>query len=365
MKVAYLLGSLSRGGTETLLLDLFVNAKKTTFEIMGIHRKNGELRDAFYKTELDFYQLEPKFPFDPIYLYRLRKLLKKNRVYIVHAQQSIDAVYVAIALIGTGIKVVQTFHGYDMKCGAYPLFIMKLSMRCVARNLFVSYTQKSYYQKKYSLKENQCGVVYNGVSFDKLDNFEKKSIREELNIDKNTLLLGSVGNFLDVRDQYTICLFLKLLKEKDICFKFLFVGKASDSAKYQKCVDFCCQNGLETEVLFLGSRIDVPNILNQIDAFVYASDHDTFGIAVIEAIASSLPTFVNDWDAMREITEDGRFATLYKTKDVNDLLNKMDDFICHIGAYKENAKVASLEIRKKYSIESHINQLFAVYNLIK
>ena len=36
MKVSCLLGSLSRGGTETLLLDVFRNADKADFEFIGV-----------------------------------------------------------------------------------------------------------------------------------------------------------------------------------------------------------------------------------------------------------------------------------------------------------------------------------------
>jgi len=36
MKVAYLLGSLNRGGTETLVLDVFKKASQAPFQVMGI-----------------------------------------------------------------------------------------------------------------------------------------------------------------------------------------------------------------------------------------------------------------------------------------------------------------------------------------
>jgi len=48
MKVAYLLGSLNRGGTETLLLDVFSNADKASYEMIGIYRKDGAYRNDFY-----------------------------------------------------------------------------------------------------------------------------------------------------------------------------------------------------------------------------------------------------------------------------------------------------------------------------
>lgn len=44
MKVAYLLGSLSRGGTETLLLDVFRNADKADFEFIGVQGRMVRIR---------------------------------------------------------------------------------------------------------------------------------------------------------------------------------------------------------------------------------------------------------------------------------------------------------------------------------
>jgi hypothetical protein len=43
MKIAYLLGSLNRGGMETLMLDVFKNADKADFDFIGkltVHLKN-------------------------------------------------------------------------------------------------------------------------------------------------------------------------------------------------------------------------------------------------------------------------------------------------------------------------------------
>lgn len=52
MKVAYLFGSLNRGGTETLLLDICQNLKKTDFDAIGIYRKGELWRMIFCNPEL-------------------------------------------------------------------------------------------------------------------------------------------------------------------------------------------------------------------------------------------------------------------------------------------------------------------------
>ena len=41
MTIAYLLGSLNRGGTETLLLDVMKSAHVAPYQMLLVHLKNG------------------------------------------------------------------------------------------------------------------------------------------------------------------------------------------------------------------------------------------------------------------------------------------------------------------------------------
>lgn len=363
MKIAYMLGSLNRGGTENLLLDYFRNSAQAGFPFIGIYRKEGQLSALFHSESAPVFKLFPKFKLDITYLLQLRKLIKKQHITIVHAQQPLDALYARLACLRMKVKTVLTLHGYDVDLNKRDKSLLRWAMQMADVILFVSNTQKTYYQQKYSLATNKTKTLYNGISFEKLDTSEQTDIRQELQLSTNILLLGSVGNFVAVRDQMTLCRFLKRFHEANVDFRFLFVGAKSKSEPelYNACVQFCHDNGLSSHVLFLGSRNDVPAILHHLDAFLYASDHDTFGIAVIEAMASSVPVFVNDWDVMREITDDGRYACVYKTKQEDDLLRQFNDFLSNPEFYKQKAKQATAWVRQQYSIQSHLKQLKAIY----
>jgi glycosyltransferase involved in cell wall biosynthesis len=376
MKVAFLLGSLNRGGTETLLLDLFRNSKSQGLDAIGIYRKSGVLENNFRESGLPLYKLSTKK--NPIYyILLLRKLLLENDVTIAHAQQPIDALYAWLACIGTPLKVLLTLHGYDFSENIYGNQIIRFIVRRTNTNIYVSDTQREHYQEKYHLKPDKQKVVYNGISFDKLDGFntlittkshipsnDAPTLRDELQLSPSTLLLGAVGNFNGVRDQMITCRFLKLLQVQKVDFHFVFVGKriGNTARLYDDCLDFCITNGLSDSASFLGVRNDVPMILNELDAFVYATNHDTFGIAVVEAMAVGIPVFVNDWGVMSEITGNGKYATIYKTKDENDLLQHFMLFLQNKPVYQEKARHASLFVRERYSIEKHIEALKEVYN---
>ena len=382
MRIAYLLGSLNRGGTETLLLDVFKNAGKNNLNAIGLYRKSGVLENDFKESGLQIYKVHALNFIG--YILQLRKQLLESNINIAHAQQPVDALYAWLACSGTEIKVILTIHGYDYNENKLGRWIFQFIIKYTDANIFVSDTQLKYYQQKYHLNPDKQRVVFNGISFDKLDVFDSgrvidssasdsnssqrlndaKSLRDELQLSPITLLLGTVGNFNEVRDQMVTCRFLKLLYEQKVDFHFVFVGKRTDKVPqlYDDCVRFCEQNNLSDRVSFLGSRNDVPSILNQLDAFLYSSDHDTFGIAVVEAMAVGIPVFVNDWDVMKEITGNGKYATLYKTRDEYDLLREFMLFLQNKAVYQEKADEAALFVRKQYSIEKHIDELKKVYN---
>lgn len=364
MKVAYLLGSLNRGGTETLLLDICQNLKKTDFDATGIYRKGGVLEKDFLQSGIPFSILTPGKNILK-YLWNLRKMILKNQVEVIHAQQPLDALYARIACMGMKVKLVLTFHGFDFNSSsAFTRYII----RRTDRNIFVSHYQKEYYIRKYRLNPEKQTVVYNGINFSKFENFYNQNInhnlRKELKINDSTLLMGMVGNFNDGRDQMTVCCFLKLLNEQAVDFHFVFVGKRVENSaqRYDSCVSFCQNNNLSQRVTFAGVRSDVPSILTQLDAFIYSTEHDTFGIAVVEAIASGIPVFVNDWEVLNEITEEGNLAVIYKTKDENDLLEKFMLFLQQRDEYVRKAKENAEIVREKYSIQKHIENLKSVYS---
>jgi len=365
MKVAYLLGSLNRGGTETLLLDVFMQSVNSPYQIIGIYRKDGELSDGFHSSKVSLFKIEPgQIWLFWLYIWRLRTLLKRENPDIVHTQQSLDTIYARLACLGLTIKVVQTFHAYDIGRGSIYRLLIRVSMIMSDLNVFVSETQRKYYELVYKWKPSMLRtVVYNGVDFEKFDCNGDNSIRNELNMGKKRLLLGMVGNFVNGRDQMTVCHFLDFLNSKHIDFIFLCIGKKDrrNPRIFNDCNQFCEQNNLGDKVKFWGSRPDVPAILPQLDAFIYSTDHDSFGLAVIEAIASGIPVFVNDWDVMKEITEDGKRTIMYRTKDENDLLNKFTSWHTQKDNYQASASDNALWARKTYSIQNHIERLYEVY----
>jgi len=360
MKIAYLLGSLNPGGAEKLALTVLDNAKKHDLNFLCIYRHHGKLDNDFFNTGVKMIHLAPRGKYDLFSIIRLKRLLKKECVDIIHVHQVGDAMLAIIATIFSKIKVVYTLHGISYNRGGL-LNGVRFGLKYSSKNIFVSEYQKQFYISDYGLNKSivsKSCVVYNGIDFDCINenHYRNKNVG-------NKIIIGSVGSFVAGRNQLFICRFLDELNKKGVDFEFSFIGGKSiaEPSLFENCVDYCNNNGLADKVHFLGVRNDVPELLQKMDAFIYASVDDTFGIAVVEAISSGIPVFVNDWDVMIEITDNGKLATIYKTEDVDDLMFHFNDFVNNRKKYLDNAKNSAASIRRMYEIDQHIESIKELY----
>lgn len=364
MKVAYYIGSLNRGGAEMLLLDICRKKECAPYEILLVYRNEGELSGCFRSTGVPMFRLKPK-GLKLSYFNQLRRLLKHENVEILHAQTLTNAVIGVFVTLFTKIRLVATFHGfYQSKLNALYRHVVMWNadaMVFVSKDLCEWYTEHSLLCPRH-----RCHVVYNGINFDKLDtDYPVPDFLTKTNDDKGeTIRLAMVGNFTGVRSQIVVCRGFKLLKKEGINnIDLYFVGKKVETEPhyYDECIKYCMDNEINDMVHFVGSRGDVPAILQHIDGFVYSSIRDSFGIAVVEALASGAPVIVNDWKVMVEIIQNKEWASFFHSNDEKDCCEKIIQLVENIELRKQQAQIHMLEVRNTYSIEKHIMNLNKVY----
>lgn len=365
MKVAYFIGSLNRGGTETLVLDTFRRKEMLPYESILIYRSEGELSEAYRATGVPMFRIKPtglKLGYIP----KLRRLLREEGVDILHTQTHLNAFLGIFCTCFSKTKLVVSFHGFTLS--VLDRVFTQLGLWFADASIFVSkYVQNWYLKRSAFVPRKRCQVVYNGIDFSKFDKtYETPDFLEkEDGASRETVKMVMVGNFSTARSQILLCKALKTLKERGVGDIGLYlVGKKTnaDPEVFDNCVSYCRENGLlDTSVYFVGGRSDVPAILQHMDAFVYATNRDTFGIAVIEAVAFGLPAIVNDWEVMTEVTNNGEWASLYKTMDVDDCADKIEEFIKNKQRRKKSARQNAEAVRQKFSIENHIRNLNEVY----
>lgn len=364
MKIIHLLDSLNRGGTEMLILDVCRNAKANGLNLSLTATGGGDLEEDFRKSGADFFRLERRLPIDFRVVKKLREIILTNEIDIVHAHQAVEGIHAHLACFRTKAKLVLSFHGYipDIK----NRIILKYLIPRTTANVTVSNQFLQWLERKDKLNTRKnFQVVYNGIDKKRLAG-SGKNLKDELNLSQEVLLFGMIGNFYVAprKDQLTVCRALPEFFRQFPSSHFVFVGRTEENSDFEKCIRFCKENGIVNKVSFLGRREDIADILKSLDVFVLSSQHESFGIAAVEAMLVKIPTILSDIEPLLEVSNDGEFSVIFSTKNNVELTKKMIHLAENKNRRESLAKNAFEFAKENFSIEAHLRELKKLYEKI-
>jgi len=174
-----------------------------------------------------------------------------------------------------------------------------------------------------------------------------------------------VGNFKPVaqKDQLTVCKALPQLFVRIPRSRFVFVGARSEAAPqlFDDCIKLCREQNIADRVHFLGKRADIPGVLSSLDLFVLSSLREGAPISVIEAMMAGVPAVLSDIPALREISDDGKYALLFQTGDKDDLAAKLINLANDSPERSRLSSIAKQWALEQFGIETHIANLKKLY----
>ena len=110
--------------------------------------------------------------------------------------------------------------------------------------------------------------------------------------------------------------------------------------------------GLDPSKIFLGKRLDIPEILGSFDLFAFSTtDAEGFGIVLIEAMAAGLPVIASDVPACREVLADGAAGVLVPPGEVQAWTIRLGELMSQPKTRQRLAQ-ASATRAKTYGIEA-------------
>ena len=364
IRVLHYLDSLGRGGAEMQALDVCRNAASAGFDMTLAAAGGGSLESDFRDTPIEFVRFDRKFPVDLYLASQLRKLIKDREIEIVHGYQAVDGLHIYLATRGLkGVKTVLSFQGFipDKRNRLISRFLIPR----INANIAVSRGLQKWLAENDGLDTaRNFSVVYNGADPDRLKP-TGKSVRKELKLPNDSLLIGMIGAFYrDPRkDQLTVCKALPKVFAQGPNVHCIFAGRIEDGAedKFADCVSFCIENNITDRVHFLGARADVPDILAELDVFIFSSLQEGLPVAVSEAMLAGVPMIVSDIEPLLEASDNGRLAEVFRVGDHGALSEKMLKLIMDEGYRIELAGNAREFASENFSIHSHLRELRALY----
>jgi glycosyltransferase involved in cell wall biosynthesis len=126
--------------------------------------------------------------------------------------------------------------------------------------------------------------------------------RAALGVQPDTLVFGTVGRLLPVKDHATFLAALAVLRQRGLPFQAVIVG---DGPLRRALADSARALDLSSSVRFVGNRDDVAALLAGLDVFVQSSISEGLSNTVLEAMASGVPVVATDVGGTGELVEPG------------------------------------------------------------
>jgi UDP-glucose:(heptosyl)LPS alpha-1,3-glucosyltransferase len=167
--------------------------------------------------------------------------------------------------------------------------------RC-RRFIPVSNLASEKFLQAYTVDENKIQVIHPGIDMERYRELDRGQCRHEIRslwgIDETDVVILFVSMNFDIKGLDVLMAATAKTKSNDRSqkIKLLIVGKGEEK-KYRRIAK---NLGIDNDVIFAGvHREKLERIYLASDIFSILSKFDTFGIAVLEAMAASLPVVVS------------------------------------------------------------------------
>lgn len=303
-RVLLVIPTLDQSGAEKQLTLLATGLPREEFDVQVVALTRG----GPYAAELERHGipltvLGKRWKFDPFCLRKLSRLIREGQPNIVHTWLFAANAYGRMVSGGPGQPpVIVSERCVDTWKSGWQLRLDRWQISRTARLVGNSQSVADFYRQQ-QFPADRIRVVPNGIELPvpvtSLSAAERDSRRAELcGLPPGAKVLGFVGRLARQKRIHDLIWTLVLLENirKDVYL--LLVGDGPEREALER---FVREVNIESRVLFLGHRQDIPAILPLLDLFCLASDFEGMSNSVMEAMAVGLPVLASDIPPNREL----------------------------------------------------------------
>ncbi|WP_152226701.1 glycosyltransferase [Pseudomonas sp. SCB32] len=208
-----------------------------------------------------------------------------------------------IAMLGTKLPVIGVHHGF----GDFQRLGRKLFARVFAKRLSLLAVSNAVRDEIRTClpawPKARIETLYNRVDVDALQavQVDRYPARQHLGLPDNAWVVGNVGRLHPDKDQATLLRgFAQALPRlpHNSLLAILGKGRLEEDLK-----DLARELGIAERVLFLGQVPDARRYFKAFDAFALSSDHEPFGMVLLEAMAAGVPAISTSGGGAGEVVE--------------------------------------------------------------
>lgn len=353
MKVLEITSELDGGGVDKLLFDYCSRIiPDIEFDFVVTSKFEGILEKPLKELGCKIYHVAQFRENYKLHVKQMKKILLEGHYDVIHDHSGYKA--------ATNLRLAKKMGVKGRIAHSHMAFIPETTKAKIERYLFTPLT------KFYATELFACGndaarwmwgkskayIMTNAIDPDAFAfNPETRTrLREELGLE-NKFVIGNVARFSYQKNhEFLVRVFNEVSKHRDDAVLLLIGrGELFDEVKQQ-----VHSLNLDSKVIFLGVRDDVPDLLNCMDLFVLPSRFEGLPVTLVEVQANGLSSLVSEC-VTKEIHLNDNLYYL----PVDEKTEVWRDFIDNIGIQRIQSKVK----KSKYDLSIAVNRLYKRYKV--
>jgi len=352
IRVLQVFGKMNRAGAETFIMNVYRNIDKSKiqFDFLVYSNEIGDYDHEIQQLGGKIYRLPP-LKIQTLYKFKksLNLFFQNNPHYsIIHSHLDTLSSFYLKAAKKAGIPV-RIAHSHTSNI---PLEL-KAVFRIYSKQFINFYATHKFACSKNAykwlfredfIKSESNQIVNNGIEIKKfLYKIDLRTkIRKDLNLE-DKFVIGCVGKFTKTKNHKFLLEIFKDIQKKEPNSILVLIGTGA----LKKSIQEKAKNlGVDENILFLGSRNDVNELLQALDVLVLPSLYEGFPVTLVEAQAASLPCVVSN-----VITNEVELTDLIKFVGLDDPVGKWSKEILNVRNKKRSNKEREI-IEKGFDIKN-------------
>ncbi len=235
-------------------------------------------------------------------------------------------------------------------------FLIKRYRRCNNKFIAVSNQVRDFYIKHLPNKLNNIFLLFNPINFNDFY-CSKKNI-----LNKNKIKLISVGSLRKLKNHVFLVDIVHELIKRNIDVELLILGEGKEREAIQSKID---KYNLKDKIKLVGNVVKPEDYYKNADIYVHSSTSESFGLSILEAMASGLPCITLDAKGNRDIIKDGINGYMIYKQEIDVFCDKIQTLVNNEELYIKMSNNA-IEFARDFDIKIYIDKLVDYYiNLLK
>ncbi|PID22810.1 N-acetyl-alpha-D-glucosaminyl L-malate synthase BshA [Sporosarcina sp. P3] len=316
----------------------------------------------FHEVTIEGYAVFKYPPYDIALANRIAQVIESEQLDLLHVHYAVPHAISAILakdMAQSSIGIITTLHGTDVTILGHDPALKNTLSYGINKSDRVTAVSRSLRNETIELLQptTEIRTIYNFIDEEKYYPREVGRLREELGIAPDEKVLIHISNFRKVKRIPDIIESFRLIDQQHKA-KLLLVGEGPEKFGLEEFVE---HNGLQDDILFLGKRDDLPDLLSLSDVMLLLSEKEAFGLVLLEAFACGVPAVANAIGGIPEVVEDGVNGFLVELGDVQAVANRVTQLLSDSHLHQQMKRNARQTVQKEFSSESIVAQYEELY----